>query len=155
MSLVGLCSSDSFWSPPSSGAHRLPASDQPLHTCTDSLRPPGLGQARDKSRHKTEHSAIRIEIGTSTPHSCALQNTMATNGNFNHQEQYPAAPASEAPSATAAESTHASPNPSKDEVGWYFVEQYYTTLSKNPSKLHVRSPKNMPKPWLPPNTRIS
>lgn len=27
---------------------------------------------------------------------------------------------------------------SKDEVGWYFVEQYYTTLSKNPDKLHVR-----------------
>lgn len=26
----------------------------------------------------------------------------------------------------------------KDEVGWYFVEQYYTTLSKNPEKIHVR-----------------
>lgn len=26
----------------------------------------------------------------------------------------------------------------KDEVGWYFVEQYYTTLSKTPEKLHVR-----------------
>lgn len=25
----------------------------------------------------------------------------------------------------------------KDEVGWYFVEQYYTTLSKAPEKLHV------------------
>ena len=25
----------------------------------------------------------------------------------------------------------------KDEVGWYFVEQYYTTLSRNPEKLHV------------------
>jgi len=25
----------------------------------------------------------------------------------------------------------------KDEVGWYFVEQYYTTLSKNPEKLCV------------------
>lgn len=29
---------------------------------------------------------------------------------------------------------------SKDEVGWYFVEQYYTTLSKTPEKLHVCSP---------------
>lgn len=27
----------------------------------------------------------------------------------------------------------------KDEVGWYFVEQYYTTLSKTPEKLHVIS----------------
>ena len=24
---------------------------------------------------------------------------------------------------------------SKDEVGWYFVEQYYTTMSRNPDKL--------------------
>lgn len=27
----------------------------------------------------------------------------------------------------------------KDEVGWYFVEQYYTTLSKSPDKLYVGS----------------
>lgn len=25
----------------------------------------------------------------------------------------------------------------KDEVGWYFVEQYYTTMSRTPEKLHV------------------
>lgn len=37
-------------------------------------------------------------------------------------------------SATSAEGTSSVP---KDEVGWYFVEQYYTTLSKNPEKLHV------------------
>jgi hypothetical protein len=28
---------------------------------------------------------------------------------------------------------------SKEEVGWYFVERYYTTLSKNADKLFVRS----------------
>ena len=28
--------------------------------------------------------------------------------------------------------------PSKDEDGWYFVESYYTTLSKNPETLYVR-----------------
>jgi hypothetical protein len=27
--------------------------------------------------------------------------------------------------------------PGKDEVGWLFVEQYYTTLNKTPEKLHV------------------
>ncbi|PGH18968.1 hypothetical protein AJ80_04295 [Polytolypa hystricis UAMH7299] len=26
---------------------------------------------------------------------------------------------------------------SKDEVGWFFVEQYYTTLSRSPEKLHL------------------
>ncbi len=30
--------------------------------------------------------------------------------------------------------------PSKDEVGWYFVESYYTTMSKNPDTLYVRYP---------------
>lgn len=65
---------------------------------------------------------------------------MATNGNFAHQEQYksstdpyPAAPAS----TETASSTAGNSNLSKDEVGWYFVEQYYTTLSKSPEKLHV------------------
>lgn len=28
-------------------------------------------------------------------------------------------------------------NVSKDEVGWYFVEQYYTTLSQTPEKLYL------------------
>lgn len=48
---------------------------------------------------------------------------MATNGNTAHPDH-----------ADAGNSN----NPSKDEVGWYFVEQYYTTLSKYPEKLHVR-----------------
>ena len=42
--------------------------------------------------------------------------------------------ASTSTSATSAEGASSVP---KDEVGWYFVEQYYTTLSKNPEKLHV------------------
>ena len=58
-----------------------------------------------------------------------------------------------AASATAASATTASANTTsteapaqaephgavpKGEVGWYFVEQYYTTMSKSPEKLHVR-----------------
>ncbi|KAK7737053.1 hypothetical protein SLS53_006811 [Cytospora paraplurivora] len=58
---------------------------------------------------------------------------MATNGNTVHQEQY----GSSAAPAEATSASSASNNPSKDEVGWYFVEQYYTTLSKNPAKLHL------------------
>ncbi|KAI4171742.1 MAG: hypothetical protein LQ343_003993 [Gyalolechia ehrenbergii] len=42
--------------------------------------------------------------------------------------------ASASASATSAEGSSSVP---KDEVGWYFVEQYYTTLSKNPEKLHL------------------
>lgn len=65
---------------------------------------------------------------------------MATNGSFGQQEQYktslegyPAAPTS----INTGGSSEGSSNLSKDQVGWYFVEQYYTTLSKTPEKLHV------------------
>lgn len=60
---------------------------------------------------------------------------MSTNGNANHHEQYAAT------GPTTTESTPQIENSQsdlpKDEIGWYFVEQYYTTLSKNPNKLHV------------------
>ncbi|GAB1320261.1 hypothetical protein MFIFM68171_10471 [Madurella fahalii] len=58
---------------------------------------------------------------------------MATNGNVNHLEYAAPAQTSEAP-ANADTSTSNLP---KDEVGWYFVEQYYTTLSKSPERLHL------------------
>lgn len=48
--------------------------------------------------------------------------------------------ASVATAAVPSESTgagEANKPPSKDEVGWYFVESYYTTLSKNPETLYV------------------
>lgn len=38
-----------------------------------------------------------------------------------------------------ASSGSAQPAIPQDEVGWYFVEQYYTTLSRNPEKLFVGS----------------
>ena len=59
---------------------------------------------------------------------------MATNGNVNHHDQYAAAAQTTEVPASADNSTTNLP---KDEVGWYFVEQYYTTLSKSPERLHV------------------
>ncbi|KAL3425220.1 NTF2 and RRM domain-containing protein [Phlyctema vagabunda] len=53
-----------------------------------------------------------------------------TNGSFANQEQYTATADSNTANATGVDL-------SKDEVGWYFVEQYYTTLSKSPEKLHL------------------
>ncbi|KAL8733865.1 MAG: hypothetical protein Q9166_001853 [cf. Caloplaca sp. 2 TL-2023] len=49
----------------------------------------------------------------------------------------PGAEASHAPTSGSAASAEGSSSVPKDEVGWYFVEQYYTTLSKNPEKLHL------------------
>ncbi|KAI3400977.1 hypothetical protein diail_1185 [Diaporthe ilicicola] len=60
---------------------------------------------------------------------------MATNGNTDHQEQW--RESGGAPSDAPSTSNAADSTPSKDEVGWYFVQQYYTTLSKNPDKLHL------------------
>ncbi|KAF2161763.1 hypothetical protein M409DRAFT_69567 [Zasmidium cellare ATCC 36951] len=50
------------------------------------------------------------------------------------------APAQQVP-PTSSTPSNAQPQPqseiSKDEVGWYFVEQYYTTLSRSPEKLYL------------------
>ncbi|XDG01088.1 hypothetical protein ABKA04_000703 [Annulohypoxylon sp. FPYF3050] len=66
---------------------------------------------------------------------------MATNGHITHTDQFGAT--SVASTATSAAATDQTPGSSstnnlgKDEVAWFFVEQYYTTLSKNPEKLHL------------------
>jgi len=57
---------------------------------------------------------------------------MATNGNLPHHTT------SAADAAPEASPTPDQSNLPKEEVGWYFVEQYYTTLSKTPEKVHVR-----------------
>jgi len=44
------------------------------------------------------------------------------------------APASSASTTTSSNGAADIP---KEEVGWYFVEQYYTTLSRSPEKLFV------------------
>ena len=67
--------------------------------------------------------------------SIRTADTMATNGSFSQQEQYTATSGS----AESTTGTASGQDLSKDEVGWYFVEQYYTTLSKSPEKLHVSS----------------
>jgi hypothetical protein len=72
-----------------------------------------------------------------------VSNTPMVNGYGAHQA-YDAQPQ---PSYTpAAQPAYAPPAPAaqtqqndipKDEVGWYFVEQYYTTLSRSPEKLYL------------------
>ncbi|KAK4123379.1 hypothetical protein N657DRAFT_461327 [Parathielavia appendiculata] len=59
---------------------------------------------------------------------------MATNGNLDHTDHY-AAPAQTTEAPTNADGSPATVP--KDEVAWYFVEQYYTTMSKSPERLHL------------------
>ena len=54
-----------------------------------------------------------------------------TSGSGNNAPSYAGSQqAAQTPSTAAAEIP-------KDEVGWYFVEQYYTTLSRSPDRLYV------------------
>ena len=91
----------------------------------------------------TDSKAVNGSYGAQYPYGQAEsfvppQGLNASNGNT------PAGITGEDVAVTSAaissESTgagDANKAPSKDEVGWYFVESYYTTLSKNPETLYV------------------
>lgn len=67
------------------------------------------------------------------------QGLNASNGNTPAGISGEDAGATTAPNSSEPAGTgEANKAPSKDEVGWYFVESYYTTLSKNPETLYVR-----------------
>lgn len=62
------------------------------------------------------------------------ENSYSTGAsNFTPSQQPAAQPAQQAPASEVP----------KDEVGWYFVEQYYTTLSKSPERLYVGRTKSI------------
>lgn len=52
------------------------------------------------------------------------------SNSYPHAAQPTSATTSQATTSSAADIP-------KDEVGWYFVEQYYTTLSRTPEKLFL------------------
>ncbi|KAJ5562387.1 hypothetical protein N7535_003160 [Penicillium sp. DV-2018c] len=77
---------------------------------------------------------------------------LPVNGNYPAQHGYPESynhasatmntaasfqPAQSSTPTTATPTDQQKNEISKDEVGWYFVEQYYTTMSRNPDKLHL------------------
>ncbi|VUC32236.1 unnamed protein product [Clonostachys rosea] len=62
---------------------------------------------------------------------------MATNGSFAHQEQYKASADQNSAPADVVTTGGSNNNLSKDQIGWIFIEQYYTTLSKTPERLHL------------------
>ncbi|POS87100.1 hypothetical protein EPUL_001307 [Erysiphe pulchra] len=69
---------------------------------------------------------------------------MTTNGSYVKQDQYKTdsdqCPTNSTVDSTAGNSSRH--NHTKDEVGWCFVEQFYTTLGQNPEKLHLFYGKN-------------
>ncbi|KAL6715614.1 hypothetical protein ACLMJK_006575 [Lecanora helva] len=91
----------------------------------------------------TQSKAVNGNAGVHYPYGPAeaLQPSQSSNASTGtavvsaYGDEAPTAPtATPSESATTAE---VSKPPSKDEVGWYFVESYYTTMSKNPETLHL------------------
>lgn len=80
---------------------------------------------------------MAAEVGSAPVNGYGHQNTYgAMDQSYGHQANaststtgYGAAP--------VASSTSQQSEISKEEVAWYFVESYYTTMSRNPEKLHV------------------
>ena len=76
------------------------------------------------------------------------QPTMSINGTYaqgqgfsasdqayaSHNAAYNNAPQTSNSQSATSNSAQTVP---KDEVGWYFVEQYYTNMSRSPEKLHL------------------
>ncbi|MCJ1270193.1 hypothetical protein MMC22_010089 [Lobaria immixta] len=71
----------------------------------------------------------------SLPSQTPISNTTGTAATGTFGEEGTSASNAGNSSTTGASEGNASVP--KDEVGWYFVEQYYTTLSKTPEKLHL------------------
>lgn len=71
--------------------------------------------------------------------------TPSVNGIYGSQYGQPAELAASVPSSSQASAASQAPaesdtNTAKadpQEIGWYFVEQYYTTLSKHPDRIHL------------------
>ncbi|EER43184.1 NTF2 and RRM domain-containing protein [Histoplasma capsulatum H143] len=79
--------------------------------------------------YHAHHQAIPYPADAYNPsHAPANSISSANYSNNNQQHNNSSAPAG------GSEPKNDIP---KDEVGWFFVEQYYTTLSRNPEKLHL------------------
>lgn len=84
--------------------------------------------AANGTYHGHHHQANPYQVD---PYAASHQAANASNAQYAPQQQ--AGASTQAPAAS-----HDSKNDiPKDEVGWFFVEQYYTTLSRTPEKLHL------------------
>lgn len=80
------------------------------------------------------------EVGNATTNGYSHNNPYATNEqNFGSHQVNNGSSAGYANTPSANTTQSGSGDISKEEVAWYFVEQYYTTMSRNPEKLYVRS----------------
>ena len=87
----------------------------------------------------TEQSSLPVN-GNYIPHQAAHGYGMAEQNYTSHSANNSLAADYGGPTTTtgaASGSSGGNDSIPKDEVGWYFVEQYYTTMSRSPEKLFV------------------
>ncbi|OCL04935.1 hypothetical protein AOQ84DRAFT_367078 [Glonium stellatum] len=75
--------------------------------------------------------------GNYAPHQAQTYGSMDSNYNATNANSASYGTAPSSTSSHAASGNGGAPEIPKDEVGWYFVEQYYTTLSRSPEKLYL------------------
>lgn len=92
----------------------------------------GSAAASVNGTYGSQQPYVTTEAHPSTQTSNSTAGS-ATSGAYGAQNGNVPAATNNAPAGTEENSNSVS----KDEVGWYFVEQYYTTLSRSPEKLHV------------------
>lgn len=80
----------------------------------------------------------------------AVNGNYGAHPNYNNAEAYQPGQAQNIQTSQSAEQDQATSNPSHTsiEVGWFFVEQYYNTMSKDPSRLHVRQRQHRLARWF-------
>ncbi|PGH09358.1 hypothetical protein GX51_00801 [Blastomyces parvus] len=91
---------------------------------------PTTNPALVNGHYHAHHQTNPYAADAYNPSHAATNSVSSANYNNNQQHNNSPAPAHSA----GSEPKNDIP---KDEVGWFFVEQYYTTLSRNPEKLHL------------------
>ncbi|EEQ86474.1 hypothetical protein RJZ56_008087 [Blastomyces dermatitidis] len=91
---------------------------------------PTTNPALVNGNYHAHHQTNPYAADAYNPSHAATNSASSANYNNNQQHNNSSAPAHSA----GSEPKNDIP---KDEVGWFFVEQYYTTLSRNPEKLHL------------------
>ena len=83
-------------------------------------------------------SNLNGNYGTQQPPEHSDNYNIMQAGNTSALAGHPSESTSSMPTSGAPVTNTEEKPPSKEEIGWFFVEQYYKTLCNDPGKLYVR-----------------
>jgi hypothetical protein len=82
---------------------------------------------------------MAAEVGSVPVNGYGHSNAGSYTGDAYRHQTTASATSSQAGAPVAGSSSSQNSDISKEQVAWYFVESYYTTMSQTPEKLHVCS----------------